>query len=227
MIIITGASKGIGKFLFSEFQKSGETVFGTYCNTPPIEIISNEYCKVDISNYIQVSDWIDNKIPELSNIVLINCAGINYSSFAHKADIEKWTNVIRVNLVGTFNVINKMLPIMRDQNFGRIINLSSVVAQTLVPGTSAYAASKAGLNGLIKSIATENAKKGITINNLNLGYYNIGMIKEVPDDYKELLKEKIPSGEFGNPENIFSAIKLLISSDYINGTSIDMNGGLY
>jgi NAD(P)-dependent dehydrogenase (short-subunit alcohol dehydrogenase family) len=119
------------------------------------------------------------------------------------------------------------LPIMRESSYGRIINLSSIVAQTFVPGASAYAASKAGLWGLARSIAMENAKKGITINNLNLGYYNLGMISEVPKEYQDILKKKIPSGNFGGPENILNAIKFLIENDYINGTSIDINGGLF
>ena len=226
MVLITGASRGIGKYLFSEFHKGGDTIYGTYNRTPPEGKNFKYFQKVDISCYDQVANWIDNLKPNLKSIILINCAGINYSSFAHKADLEKWTNVVNVNLIGTFNVINKVLPIMREQNFGRIINLSSVVAQTLVPGTSAYAASKAGLSGLIKSIAAENATKGITINNLTLGYFNAGMIQEVPQDYQELLKKKIPLGEFGNPVDIFSAIQLLINSNYINGSNIDINGGL-
>jgi NAD(P)-dependent dehydrogenase (short-subunit alcohol dehydrogenase family) len=97
----------------------------------------------------------------------------------------------------------------------------------LVPGASAYAASKAGLWGLIRSIAIENARKGITINNLNLGYYSLGMIKEVPREYQDILKKRIPTGDFGDPENILKTIKLLIETDYINGASIDINGGLY
>jgi acetoacetyl-CoA reductase/3-oxoacyl-[acyl-carrier protein] reductase len=116
---------------------------------------------------------------------------------------------------------------MRAENFGRIINLSSVVAQTFVPGTSAYAASKSGLWGLTKSVASENAQKGITINNLNLGYFEIGMIQEVPKEYLDQIKSKIPSGELGHPYNIKETIKLLMKSDYINGTSIDINGGLF
>ena len=93
-----------------------------------------------------------------------------------------------------------------------------------VPGTSAYASSKSGLWGLCKSIAVENARKGITINNLNLGYYNTGMIQEVPNEYQKLLKQKIPTGEFGNPSNIYHAINFLVKNDYINGSSIDING---
>jgi acetoacetyl-CoA reductase/3-oxoacyl-[acyl-carrier protein] reductase len=80
---------------------------------------------------------------------------------------------------------------------------------------------------LTKSLAAENAKKGITINNLNLGYFQIGMISEVPEEYQKALKDKIPAGDFGDPENIYRTIQLIIENDYLNGTSLDINGGLY
>lgn len=227
MIIITGASKGIGKYLFEKFVKSGETVFGTYNLTYPEADKMKFYTKVDVSNYSDVSGWIEKNRSKISKLTLINCAGNNYNSFAHKAELGNWSQVINVNLIGTFNVIRAVLPIMREEGYGRIINFASIVAQMGIPGTSAYAASKSGLWGLTKSIAVENAKKGITINNLNLGYFDIGMIKEVPEKFQEIIKEKIPTGNFGNPENIYKAVKFLMETEYINGTSIDINGAIY
>jgi NAD(P)-dependent dehydrogenase (short-subunit alcohol dehydrogenase family) len=97
-----------------------------------------------------------------------------------------------------------------------------------VPGTSAYAASKSALWGMTKAIAVENASKGITINNLNLGYFNIGMIEQVSQDVQDSIKKQIPvNNEFGNSMNIYNAINFLFNSPYITGTSIDINGGLY
>ena len=226
MIIITGASRGIGKFLFNKFWEFGETVYGTYNLTHPETDKIGFFTKVDISNYLDILKWVDTLKNKITKIALINCAGNNYNSFAHKADIDNWIKVINVNLIGTFNVIRAVLHIMREDEYGRIVNLSSIVAQIGIPGTSAYAASKSGLWGLSKSIAVENASKGITINNLNLGYFDIGMIKEVPKKYQSIIKEKIPTKNFGNPENIFNAVKFFIDTDYINGTSIDMNAGL-
>lgn len=227
MILLTGASRGIGKFLFETFHESGEAVSGTYHVTQPDPRYGDLFRKVDITEPGEVKSWIESIGNTIERPTLINCAGINYTAFAHKAEIDEWCQVINVNLVGTFNVIREVLPVMRKAGFGRIINLSSVVAQTLVPGASAYSASKAGLWGLVKSIAAENASKGITINNLNLGYYNIGMIHEVPEEYQDSLKQRIPTGNFGEPENILRAIRFLMESDYVNGTSIDVNGGLY
>jgi acetoacetyl-CoA reductase/3-oxoacyl-[acyl-carrier protein] reductase len=226
MILITGASSGIGKFLFEKFIDSGEKVYGTYLNSPPPLRYKDLFTSVDVSNYESVDKWIST-ISKDTNIVLINCAGINYNSFAHKADVDNWKKIIDVNLTGTFNVIRATLPLMRDNNYGRIINLSSVVAQLGVPGTSAYAASKSGLNGLVKAISKENAEKGITINNLNLGYFDLGIIREVSDEMQNKMKDSIPNHEFGEAEDIFNTILTLIKTPYINGTSIDINGGLY
>ena len=227
MILITGASRGIGKYLFKKFTDAGERVYGTFNSGNPIEGKESFFTKVNISNHQEVLNWIESIKNNLDKIVLLNCAGGNYNSFAHKADVDKWGNLINVNLIGTFNVIHAILPIMRDQNYGRIINFSSIVAQMGIPGTSAYAASKSGLWGMIKSIAVENATKGITINNLNLGYFNIGMITEVPPKFQEIIKSKIPTGDFGDPENIFRAFKFIIEADYLTGTSVDINGGLF
>ena len=227
MILITGASRGIGKFLFEKFNKSGEEVYGTYFAENSDLRNNDRFFQLDVSDYQKADDLIKKIIPKISKLILINCAGNNYNSFAHKSAPEDWKKVILTNLVGTYNMIRAVLPLMREQGFGRIINFSSVVAETGIPGTSAYAASKSGLWGMTRSIAVENASKGITINNLNLGYFNIGMISDVSEEYQQIVKKKIPTGSFGDPENIFNAVNFLIASDYINGTSVDINGGIF
>ena len=148
MIIITGASRSIGKYLFENFTKEDELVFGTYLSTKPeTSILKHHLFQVDVSNYESV-DFFYNIIKEkLSEITLINCAGVSYNSFAHKSNPLEWKKVIDTNLVGTFHMIRAFLPTMREQNFGRIINFSSVVAQKGTPGVRAYAASKAALWG--------------------------------------------------------------------------------
>ena len=225
MILITGASKGIGKYLFEKYSKTHE-VFGTFTNTQPPVKFSDKYQKVDVRDTGSIREWI-NSLENKNKLILINCVGVNYNSFGHKADIEKWKNVIDVNLTGVFNVIHEILPFMRHEQYGRIINMSSVVSQMGVLGTSAYAASKSGLNGMIRSLAKENGNKGITINNLNLGYFDLGLIREVPDQMKESIKNDIPNHQFGDPEDIYNIIESIIKTPYINGTSIDVNGGLY
>ena len=228
MILITGASKGIGRYLFLRFKRDGLTVKGTFNSTTlEFERDMNDYRKVDVSNYEDVKEFIDSLKGTLSQIVLLNCAGISYNSFAHKADIEQWGRVVDVNLKGSFNVIHELLPIMRNQGYGRIINFSSVVATLPTPGVSAYAASKAGLLGLTKSLAAENASKGITVNAINLGYVNLGMgVNDVPMDYQVKMKSQIPAGRFCEPEEVYNTVKYLIETEYINGTAIDINGAL-
>ena len=228
MILISGASKGIGRYLFTRFKQDGLQVIGTYNSTTEgLEEDRNAYYKVDISDNKAVEEMIDKIKDSLSQIVLLNCAGISYNSFAHKADIELWNRVIDVNLKGSFNVIREVLPLMREQGYGRIINFSSVVTSLPTPGVSAYAASKAGLIGMTKSLAAENASKGITVNAINLGYVNIGMgINEVPAAFQEKLKTQIPAGRFCEPKEIYNTVKYLIETEYVNGAIIDINGAL-
>ena len=223
MIIIIGASKGIGKFLFEEFKSSGIDVIGTYNSTTDN---SEKLYKVDVTDFNQVGNWIENETHVLKNITLINCAGITYNAFAHKSDPNLWKKVIDVNLVGSFNCIRAVLPIMRSQKFGRIINFSSVVASKGTPGVSAYAASKSALWGMTKSLAQENASLNITINNINMGYSELGMINEVPENFLKELVNQIPAKKLCEPNNILKTVQYLMDCDYINGSSIDLNGGL-
>lgn len=225
MIVISGASKGIGQFLMQHFINMNKDVVGLYNSTLPTANSDLMY-KVDITDPEQIQHFVEENESVLNNIILINCAGSNYNAFAHKADPLKWAKLINVNLVGTFNLINALLPTMREQKFGRIINFSSIVAQKGIPGTSAYAASKSGLWGMTRAIAVENAAKGITINNLNLGYFQIGMIDDVPSVMQEVIKESIPVKKFGDPKDILGAVNHLIESEYTTGTSLDISGGL-
>jgi len=228
MILITGASKGIGRYLFECFKNDGHKVIGTYnTTTKGIDADIEEYYNVDVSDYNQVYNWIQSVKENLDNIIVLNCAGISYNAFAHKADIDTWNRVIDVNIKGTFNVIHNILPLMRGQKYGRIVNFSSVVSTLPTPGISAYAASKSALIGLSKSIATENGSLGITINTIVLGYVNLGMgINDVPPEYQQKIKERIPIGRFCEPEEIYNTVKYIIDTEYVNGASIDINGGL-
>lgn len=226
MIIITGINGGIGNYLFNAFLEENEVLTGTYHLNRPEGPQYRDCVQLDITDIKQIEAFVKTHEAQLKNITLINCAGISYNSFAHKSDVEEWAQVIHVNLTGTFYLIRCILPLMRGQHFGRIINLSSVVAQTGVIGTSAYAASKAGLNGMIKSIALENAQKNITVNNINLGYFKVGMINTVPQELQQQIRSKIAVHEFGDPSNILKTVRYLRETDYINGSCLDLNGGL-
>lgn len=228
MILITGASRGIGRYLFNRFKQDGDSVIGTYHSTTKgFEQDEELYVKVDVSDFKSVKEMVLSLTDSLSKLVLLNCAGISYNCFAHKADVEEWGRVIDVNLKGSFNMIRQLLPIMREQGYGRIVNFSSVVASLPTPGISAYAASKSGLIGLTKSIVAENGSKGITANVINLGYVNLGMgINDVPPAYQEKIRSQIPSSRFCEPEEIYNTVRFLMQTEYVNGAAIDINGGL-
>jgi acetoacetyl-CoA reductase/3-oxoacyl-[acyl-carrier protein] reductase len=228
MIIITGASKGLGRFLFKYFNEINSDIIGIYNSTTKgFEKDIDKYYKTDVSNYDDVKCLISKIESSLKKIVLLNCAGISYNSYAHKADIKKWDRVIDVNLKGSFYMIREVLPIMRKEGYGRIVNFSSVVTIYPTPGVSSYAASKSALLGLMKTLAVENASKGITINTINLGYVNIGMgINDVPDAYQKELKSRIPNGRFCDPEEVANTIEYIINTPYLNGSTIDLNGAL-
>lgn len=225
MVIITGAGSGIGQFLFQHFSKT-DSVLGT---THSFKIDDPRFTQLDVTDYHAVEQWkssIDGEL--LSRIVLINCAGINYDAFIHKADLLEWKKVIDTNFIGAFNVIRCFLPIMRNTGYGRIVNIGSITAQKGVMGTSAYAASKSAFWGFTRAVAVENASKGVTINTINLGYFEIGMgLTQISEAQRKVLLQQIPAGRFGRPEEILSTIEYLIQTEYINGTSIDLNGALF
>jgi NAD(P)-dependent dehydrogenase (short-subunit alcohol dehydrogenase family) len=213
MKIIIGASGGIGSKLFEHYSKDEtDGLIGTFLNNGE----ESEYMwKVDITNYLEVETFAESIDLHDGQITLINCAGITIDGMAHKMNPQDFWDVIEVNLVGTFNVIRAFLSFMRHWGYGRIINMGSVVAQKGVAGTSAYAASKAGLWGMTKAIAEENREKNITINTLNLGYMDGGMGRRIEAPL-----------ELGGIDSIINAIDFLVDSPFVTGTSIDINGGL-
>lgn len=226
MFIVTGVSGGIGHYLAERLLGDGEIVYGNYNTHYQENLLYGNFSQVDITKPDEIEKWVSTFKEKLEKIIVINCVGINYNCFGHKSSLDDWHRVIEVNLKGTFNIIRAFLPYMRTQKFGRIINLSSVVPQIGVAGTSAYSSSKAGLWGLAKSLAKENAGMGVTINNLNLGYFDAGMIASVPSSLLEKIKESIPSGRLGDPAEVYEVIKMLVNVEYINGASIDINGGI-
>lgn len=224
--LITGASRGIGQYLMQHFVSQGHTVIGVYNSTVPSALIENCY-QVDLTNESSTADFFRAVEPRLKNVILLNAAGITYNALAHKSDLEAWRKVIDTNVVALFNLTRLLLPLMRQDNYGRIISLSSVVAQMGVVGTSAYATSKSALWGMAKAVAAENAFKDITMNVINLGYFNIGMIDKVPTTMLAEIVSKIPAKRLGQPEEIVSTIEFMIKNSYLNGTAIDLNGGLF
>lgn len=229
MYLLTGASKGIGRHLLQKLvHTTDEPVIAFYNSTPPdFEHKNITWCQVDLNSFEETEKAMLGLGDKLADIKFINCAGVSFNAYMHKFPLLEWEKLIHVNLTSTFYICKILLPYMRAQEYGRIVFISSIVAQTGVAGASAYAASKSGLWGLMKTVVQENAGKNITCNTLNLGYFDIGRIREVPEKYLEELKSRIPNKKLGNPDDIFKTIQLLMDTTYINGACIDINGGLY
>lgn len=161
--------------------------------------------------------------------VLVNNAGRSSAALSWKEDLNEWNDVIQLNLTAPFLMMKHLIPGMRHRGFGRIINISSVVAQVGVPGTAAYAASKSGLFGLTASVSKELANKGVTVNTIALGYMNDGMIHLLDEHMQQNVLAQIPVGKLGRADHLGGLIAYLASdqADYLTGQTINFNGGMY
>jgi NAD(P)-dependent dehydrogenase (short-subunit alcohol dehydrogenase family) len=161
--------------------------------------------------------------------VVLNLSGFNYDSFMHKYDDDSIYNAykqIDINVSGNVNLLSSCLPMMRKNQYGRIIILSSVLSTMPVPGTSVYSASKAFIDSLVKTVTLENLSKGITCNSIQLGYFDAGMAHRIPERIKRNIVSKIPLKRFGKMEELCDTIEFLMKTEYISGTSIRINGGI-
>lgn len=223
-VLIIGASGGIGSALATMFPE--DRVFLHYNkNKPQVNGLS---ISADICDYDSVEKMVEEILKIHKRIdVLIVAAGINADGFAHKFKPSTWHEIVNTNLVGTYNVIRAVLPSMRTNRYGRIVVISSIVFQRPVLGTSAYSASKAGLVGLTRTVALENAALGVTCNCLVLGYFEAGMLYRVPSEALEEIRNNIPMKRFGQVAEVQKAVNFLVETEYITGQTISINGGLY
>jgi NAD(P)-dependent dehydrogenase (short-subunit alcohol dehydrogenase family) len=227
MFIITGASGGLGSYLVQAFHREHH-IIGTYHNNKPEMVLPNvEYHRVAVGDPKSVDSFVQQVSGKLDKVTLVNFAGISLDGMGHKMKEESWDKVLDTNLKGTFLMCRGLLGHMREQRWGRIINVTSVVGQIGVPGTVAYSSSKAGVTGLTRTLAAENATRNITVNTLALGYFNVGMINVIKPELQEQLKQTIPMKKLGHPRNLELAVRFLIESDYVTGSTININGGLY
>ena len=160
---------------------------------------------------------------------VINLAGMSHGRISWKTTKEEWDEVLAVNLTAPFLMSKSVLPGMRERGVGRIINISSVVAQTGVVGTAAYAAAKAGLLGFTRSLSKEVASRGITVNAIALGYMDAGMIETITDDFRDDLLKRVPMERLGYPQELAALLIYLLSDQaaYVTGQTLNLNGGLY
>ena len=159
--------------------------------------------------------------------ILVNNAGITRDRTFRKMSFEEWHDVIDTNLSSAFNTCKIALPAMLEQKYGRIINISSVIGQAGGFGQTNYAAAKAGLIGLTKSLALETARGGVTVNAICPGFIATEMVAEMPENVREAIIAQIPMKKLGEPADVAKGVMFLCESEYMTGQCLNLNGGLY
>lgn len=227
-IVLFGASGGIGQHVIGDLAAE-HRIFGTYHTADPRKLNPGAtYYRVDVTDSATIQQFVEEIGAGLKRPVLVYTPGISPNAMTHKCTDEDWDRALATNLTGAMRAVRAMLQIMRHLQWGRIILVSSVLARQGVPGTVAYSATKAALGAMARVVSIENATKGITANTLALGYYNVGIIKAVPEKYlRENVIPGIPQQRLGDPTNITAAIRFIIEADYMTGATIDMNGGMF
>ena len=234
-ILITGASGGIGNDLVKKFVSLGGDVMGTGTKTEKLDQLKKQFTsikvkKFDMSDHSRIEEFIENVALELGGLdILINNAGTNVDNLSLRMKDEEWKKVIDINLTSTFLLTKHSIKKMLKNKFGRVVNITSVVGHTGNLGQSNYAATKAGIIGMTKSLAIEYAKKNITLNCVSPGFIQSRMTDNISESVKAVLTSRIPMARLGNGEDVANSVVFLSSdqASYITGETIHVNGGMY
>ncbi len=237
--VITGASRGIGRGIALELAGKGATIVGIFANNDEmaksaraeIEALGAKakFYQCDVSSQKDVSETANSIINEFGSVdILVNNAGVHQHLKSWEMSIDDWRKVIDINLTGTFMMAKTFIPAMRERRSGKIINISSCVAYTGTDHEVHYAASKAGVVGLTKSLALELAADGINVNAIAPGYIETDMVVFDSEEDRGRTIETIPKLRLGQPSDIGKAVIFLATSDsdYITGEILHVNGGL-
>lgn len=238
--IITGAAGGLGQGIAMGLAQAGATIVVNYRQSEEtagrlveaIGALGRNALAVhaDITDESQVTAMVQQTLDAFGHIdILINNAGVSRDAVSWKMSLETWQEVLNTNLTGAFLCTKAVVPAMRRTQWGRIVNISSIVCQMGVPGTAAYSASKAGLIGLTKTTAREVIRQNITVNCLALGYFDAGMMLSLSSEVQQQVIAQIPMGRLGKVEEIVHAIRFLCDekAGYITGQVLGINGGYY
>ena len=235
-IIVTGASGGIGNSIIKKLNEAGVNILASGTRIEKLEELKKNFknikiLKFDISQSDKIEEFIENATNELGGNLdgIINNAGITQDNLAIRMSLDEWQKVININLTSTFLMSKFAIKKMLKNKFGKIVNITSVVSHTGNLGQANYTASKAGIIAMSKSLAIEYAKKNININCISPGFIKTAMTDKIDEKFKEAIVSKIPSARLGEPDDIANAVLFLSSdwSDYINGETLHVNGGMY
>lgn len=233
--LVTGGSRGIGAAISKELKDAGYTVAATYAGNDEAAAAFTEETgiktyKWNVADYDESTAGIAKVESDLGPVeVVVANAGITRDAPFHKMTPQQWKEVIDTNLTGVFNTVHPIWPGMRERKFGRIVVISSINGQKGQFAQVNYAATKAGDLGIVKSLAQEGARAGITANAICPGYIGTDMVMAVPEKVRESIIAQIPAGRLGEPEEIARAVKFLVSDDagFINGSTISANGAQF
>jgi acetoacetyl-CoA reductase len=233
--LVTGGSRGIGEAISKKLKADGFDVAATYAGND--EAAAKFTAETGIKTYKwNVADY-DASVAGIAQVesdlgpidVVVANAGITRDAPFHKMKPEQWNEVIGTNLTGVFNTVHPVWPGMRERKFGRVIVISSINGQKGQFAQVNYAATKAGDLGIVKSLAQEGARAGITANAVCPGYIATEMVMAVPEKVRESIIGQIPAGRLGEPEEIARCVAFLASDDagFINGSTISANGAQF
>lgn len=227
MIILTGASGGIGQQILNPLLDIDQ-VIGIYNTSLPSAPSDSRlvYEHLNLGYSEQIKSFVKKWEAKLSKVTLIHSAVLNIDGLAANYTESDWDRMMEVNLKGNFLLTQALLPQMIREQWGRIIHVSSLVGMLGTPSTIAYSTAKTGLIGMSRVLAKEYARFNVTSNVLVLGYFETGLFNKLRDDLKKEVLNQIPSKTFGKVSNIVNAIKFLINSEYVNGSTINIDGGI-
>ena len=235
--LVTGATRGIGKAIAQELAEAGHTVVGTATSDAGADTISThlaEWGGMGIRLDVSDSEAVKAAVVMITErygapTILVNNAGITRDNLMMRMKDDEWADVIGTNLSPLFTLSKACLRGMTKARWGRIVNISSVVAQMGNAGQANYAASKAGAEGMSRAMAKELGSRAVTVNCVAPGFIDTDMTKVLTDDQRSLMLGQIPLGRLGEPEEIAKVVAFLASDSgaYITGETIHVNGGMY
>jgi 3-oxoacyl-[acyl-carrier protein] reductase len=227
MILLTGVSGGIGSELATYLVETDQVIGFFNHNKPQSQPPKSlTYHKLDLKSAEDIQTFIDKHNDKLSHITLVHCAAIKIDGLSANYKIDDWDQMMDINLKGNFILTQALLPCMLRERWGRIIHISSQGAIQGSPGTLAYSTCKTGLIGFSRVLAKEYARFNITSNVLSLGHFETGLYNQLAEDVKERLLNQIPARKLGKVSNVANAIQFLMQSEFVNGATINIDGGM-